>query len=215
MRITLKPFLHKRLKCQNLSTMKYKIRIVFTLLIFFSQSDILCSSNIDIGELKKGKIVTEEEILEGRSGGVRTTFWVNARPEVVYRELSNGGKFSEFMPDIDESVLKNSGDGFQDIYYRLHFWFGNVEYVLHRVLNKEKMEITWNLLSGKFKRLDGYWQIKDGGDGSIVTYYTNVEPNVYVPHFVSVYLTKKGLPDLINAVKKRTESDGKWRKEGR
>ncbi len=186
---------------------------LFIFLILFLKLSSAVEYNVE--QLKKGDIIVEEDIVEGKSGGVMATFWVNAPPEVVFRELSNGAKFSEFMPDIVESVLKNSGDGFQDVYYRLHFWFGDVEYVLHRVLNREKMEITWNLLSGKFKRLDGYWQIKEGGDGSIVTYYTDVEPKVYVPHFVTLYLTKKGLPDLVDAVRKRAESDGKWRKKGR
>lgn len=189
--------------------MKWK-SLLFILLILILKLSSAVEYNVE--QLKKGEVIVEEDIVEGKSGGVRATFWVNAPPEVVYRELSNGAKFSEFMPDIVESVLKNSGDGFQDVYYRLHFWFGDVEYVLHRVLNREKMEITWNLLSGKFKRLDGYWQIKEGGNGSIVTYYTDVEPKVYVPHFVTKYLTKQGLPDLIDAVRKRAESNGKWKK---
>lgn len=192
--------------------MDFRIKIVFLLLAFTLP---VSSEEINIEELKKGKIITEEEIVEGRSGGVKATFWVNAKPEVVFRELSDGGKFSEFMPDIDQSIVKNSGGDFQDVYYKLHFWFADVEYVLHRVINKNEMKITWNMLDGKFKRIDGFWEIRDGSDGSIVTYYTDVEPGLFVPKSISKYLTKKSLPDLVDAVKKRAESNGKWKKSGK
>lgn len=184
----------------------------FLFLTSFTLFNVSYSENINIDELKKGKIITEEEIIEGRSGGVKATFWVNAKPEVVFRELSDGGKFSEFMPDIDVSIVKNSGENFQDVYYRLHFWFADVEYVLHRVIKKEERKITWNMLRGKFKRIDGFWEIKDGIDGSIVTYYTDVEPGLSVPKSISKYLTKKSLPDLVDAVRKRAESNGRWKK---
>ncbi len=193
----------------KLTLMNKKI-IVIILLV--SQQELF-STGIAIEELKEGKIVTEEEIVDGRSGGVKAVFWVNAKPEVVFRELSDGGKFSEFMPDITLSIVKNAGDNFQDVYYKMHFWFASVEYVLHRIIDRENMEIRWNLLNGKFRRIDGYWKIMAGDGGSIVTYYTDVEPGFYVPHSITVYLTKKGLPELVEAVRKRAESDGKWKKK--
>lgn len=189
------------------------MRISFLVAFLLQFFNLVLADKCDLEQLKKGDILIEENILEGQSGGVKATFWVNAESEVVYRELSDGGKFSEFMPDIDVSIVKNSGDDFQDVYYKLHFWFADVEYVLHRVINREDMKITWNLLSGKFKKMDGFWEVKDCDKGSIVTYYTEVEPNVNVPNFVTVYLTKKGLPALIDAVRKRAESNGKWRKK--
>jgi ribosome-associated toxin RatA of RatAB toxin-antitoxin module len=191
--------------------MNFKITVII-LILSIAFHKYTFSEGINIEELKKGKVITDEEIVEGRSGGVKAIFWVNAEPGVVFRELSDGRKFSEFMPDIDVSTVKNSGDNFQDVYYRLHFWFGDVEYTLHRVVDRNNMKISWNLLSGRFKKMDGYWLIENGGDGTVVTYYTVLEPKVYVPHFVTVYLTKKGLPELIDAVRRRAESDGKWRK---
>lgn len=185
---------------------------IFLILFLLLNLSALKSQEIDVDKLKRGEIIVDEVIEDKTSGGVKAVFWVNAKPEVVFRELSDGGKFSEFMPDITLSIVKNSGDDFQDVYYKLHFWFGDVEYVLHRLIYRDNMKITWNLLSGKFKKMDGYWQIRDGDGGSIVTYYTDVEPEVYVPHSIRVYLIKKGLPELIDAVRKRAESNGKWRK---
>jgi len=191
--------------------MYLKVPVAFLLII--TGLSLIADEVVDINELKQGKIITEEEIHQGKSGGVKAIFWVNAKPEVVFRELRDGGKFSEFMPDIDVSKVKNSGSDFQDVYYRLHFWFADVEYTLHRVIDRNNMRISWNMLSGKFKRIDGYWEIKDGGDGSVVTYYTDVEPGIYVPKTIVLYLTKKGLPDLVDAVRKRAESNGAWRKD--
>ncbi len=192
--------------------MNFNKKNIPIIILLVSQQELF-SAGIDIDELKKGRILTEEKIVEGRSGGVKAIFWVNAKPEVVFRELSDGGKFNEFMPGITLSIVKNSGDNFQNVYYKLHFWFADVEYVLHRVIDRKNMEITWNLLSGKFRKMDGYWKIEGGDGGSIVTYYTDVEPEVYVPHFIIIYVTKKGLPELVEAVRKRAESDGKWKKK--
>lgn len=184
---------------------------IFAILILCYLEPQALGIEVNIEDLKKGGIVTEDLVGE-KGGGLKATFWVQASPETVYKILSDGGKFSEFMPNMVVSRVINSGENFQDVYYKLHFWFSDVEYVLHRVLEKDKMKITWNLLKGRFKRMDGYWEIADGGEGSVVTYYTYLELRIYVPKTIVTYLTKGSLPELVDAVRRRAESGGRWKK---
>ena len=51
------------------------------------------------------------------------------------------------------------------------------------------------------------------GKSTLAEYTIAVDSGKFVPQFIEDYLTRKDLPQILNSLRRRVESDGKWKKD--
>ena len=67
-------------------------------------------------------------------------------------------------------------------------------------------------IEGPLKVSDGSWTMTPQGKGTRVVYQTDVDPGIPVPPALVGNLMKRGLPEVLTAIRLRVESGGKWKK---
>lgn len=146
----------------------------------------------------------------GRSVSAR--IFVNAPPVEVFRVLTDYDHLSDFMPLVDRTTLLDERSGRARVEFQ-----GSFMGVIHLIEVDERQvdparRIRWHAVQGPLKTSDGSWVFSPSASGTELRYETQVDPGVPLPPSLTGYLIKRGLPDLLNNVKRRAESGGTWHK---
>ena len=178
----------------------------------------------DTTKIMKGETVVTEERYKNAKGDTlaraKVVVLINAPWEKILKTLVNFPAMKEFMPRV-KSCKKISGDDKQMIvHWSLSIAWTSIEYRLLTNVDKEKKMLSWKM-DTTYKDHDirdttGFWKFHSvEGDTSktIAEYSLTLDTGMMVPGFVQNYLTKKDLPNVANSVKKRVESNGKWKSD--
>jgi ribosome-associated toxin RatA of RatAB toxin-antitoxin module len=147
----------------------------------------------------------------GRS--VSASLAIAARPEVVYATLTDYRHMPEFLPMVDETTLLGVTNGVAQVRFRIRCLnLFNLEEVDERTFEKNRM-IRWHGIRGPLKISDGQWTLAPERDGTRLNYQTSVDPGFPLPSMLTGFLVKQGLPEFLEAVRRRAESGGTWCKQ--
>lgn len=174
----------------------------------------------NMAKLEAGKVVLlDQAYKDPKTGKMRgkgmAIILVNKAPQEVWEYLPKFNTYKEFMPRMKESTIYDGGGGKVGATYVLDFLIKKIKYHCLHELDKEKMVIRWTLDSSKKNDIastTGYWRVKAHGDKSLLFYTVAVDTGMAVPQKFQDYLTKKDLPNVVKAVKKRIESGGTYKK---
>jgi len=126
--------------------------------------------------------------------------------EKIYEVITNYDSYPEFVDGCSSvNVLSHS-----ETEARVEFGLNLIKkfkYIL--VLKQTKpTEISWSFESGDiFKKNEGYWKLKDLGDGKTdVTYSLEVEVKGFAPKSLVNSLTEKNLPAMLKSYESRCKS---------
>ena len=146
----------------------------------------------------------------GRS--VWAKVWVAAPPAAVFAVLTDYERFAEFMPLVDRVEVLERGPRHAVLRFHMTYlrWF-DIQQTDRRVLYPPR-RIAYDGVAGVLKAVKGDWKLAPERGGTRVTYTADVDPGVPVPGALTGALVKRGLPGLLDGVRRRTESGGRWRK---
>lgn len=165
-----------------------------------------------------GKIVKEDDnykirLLDENKGGVKTAeavFLVKARPEAVFRAVTDFDHYPEFMPNIVKATpVRSTNSGDKKYSFTLNVALWDIEYtLLLKPGHKDNLyTLDWKYVEGDIKDTTGSWKIrpydKDNGY-SMIFYRVKTDPGRFVPDWVADRLSTQSIPDMIEAVRKRT-----------
>lgn len=177
-----------------------KIVLTFLLLTFSFNSYALGLFE----RMKNGEVIVEDYVNnDAKNGSVKMTFIVNEAPEKIWDLLVEYDKWPSFMPDLDKVVIQENKPDHAIVYVKAKAPMGlDIHYVLKRIYNKKKYLITWTMIEGKAKDIQGSWQIFPLADKSCKVVYTNyVDLGFMVSPKIVSMLTKSKLPNLANGIR--------------
>jgi hypothetical protein len=176
-----------------------------------------------LAKLLAGKVVFEyveyegDEVEEAGLGHGQTYVIVNKPIDVCWSIMTDYDKKQEYYPRIDVSeVVKREGD---TVWVRevLDFGIADVEYVMVWKGDPKKYRVENYIDQGyklNIKEATGflYWEKIDDNSSLLVYAVTRLDVGIPVPRFIVKALSSRDLPGIAERVKKRVESDGKWKK---
>lgn len=133
---------------------------------FFAYINPSYAEDYDWSTLTKGKVVVDSIKDSNGIPGVRATFIIKAKREIIWQTLVDYDNFKDIFEGIDEmKVLNNNSSG-----AKVEFWVDavlkNLHYILDRKYEKPGYKITWKKISGDLKDIHGSWQIVDTEDST-------------------------------------------------
>lgn len=148
--------------------------------------------------------------LFGRS--VWAEVWVAAPPRAVFRTLTDYARFDEFMPLVERVDILERGPTHAVLKFKMRYmrWF-DIEQTDRREFHPYS-RIDYVGVAGPLRAVTGDWRFTAERGGTRVRYRAQVDPGVPVPGVLMGALVKRGLPGLLDGVRRRTESGGTWRK---
>lgn len=141
-----------------------------------------------------------------RSASVK--FIVDAPPSKVWETLNDFKGYKQFMPHMMESKVTKTGES-PACRFVLRVALVKVWYAVQfeRKQAKQNMRLSWHYLEGSLKDTHGSWSLTptQAGDQTLVQYDVSMNPGRFMPGWVTNLLLKKSIPDLIEAVRTRTQ----------
>lgn len=153
---------------------------------------------------KNNEIVIEDNVnSDAKAGSVKMTFVVNEEPEKIWSLLIDYDKWPQFMDDVEKIIIRENKKDSAIVFVKAKAPLGmDIHYVLKRIYNKKDYEITWKMLEGTAKDVQGSWNIFPISSKRCRVVYTNyVDVGFNVPPKVVSLLLKKKLPVLAENIK--------------
>lgn len=191
--------------------MSKKIALIFASIFLLSTFPSFADSDAD---LRAGLPVIKDDVNPTtKATETQVNFLIKAKPEKVWNVLLDYEHYTEFMP-LKEVKVKSRHGSYDIVFFHPEAPLGfDTTYELKRSYFKDQWKITFEKHSGKIKSIKGYWKLESfSGAYTKATYINNIDTGMLLPSFVKDYFTKGGLKKLAEGVKKRVESDGKWKR---
>ena len=173
----------------------------------------------NISKLEAGETILLDQTYTDEKGQTRgkglAIVLVNKPPDDVFTYIGQFGSYPEFMPRMVKStVYKNEGSSVGAEYTLKVAWKTITYSCLHDVNNGNKT-VSWVMDTGRKSDIastTGMWILKPHKGNTILAYTVAVDTGMAVPKMIQDYLTKKDLPNVVRAMKKRVESGGTYKK---
>lgn len=174
-----------------------------------------------IERVKKGEIVIANQTAQTQAGGqalIQVAMIFDVPIQEAFRILKEFDKQCDYMDscDIDTSVEKT--DTYEIVEFTVKVIAFNIKYRVKHVWNDKTYRIDLNLdptFKNDLKHFEGFWQLYYIDDNhTLARYGTKLVVKDFVPQSVQETLTKRDLPTTLDAVKKRVNSHGTYKKKG-
>ncbi len=200
--------------------MSIKKRIISQIIIWIVifSCPVLTAEELSFPD-NNGKIIDRSEdyiirLIETPDTDIKTAealFLVNAKPGVVFKAVTDFDHYPEFMPNIVKVTSVNSNNKDKRYRFTLKVAIWNINYtLLLKSENKEDVySLEWEYLEGDIKDTSGSWSIRKyekENNYSLVFYRVRTDPGRFVPDWVADRLTTGSIPDLVEAVRKRSNT---------
>ncbi len=166
----------------------------------------LCFSTEALGDAFPPKdMVIEALPANGSARGVKATGIIRSKPGAVWRTLTDYPAFPEYMPHVLESKIQREEGNVSWVAIKFSVSLKNVNYVLKIVheRNVRPWKITWTLVEGDLKSINGHYVLYETSEGTRLEYVEMVDPGSFVPGFIQEALAKHSVPNLYKAVAER------------
>lgn len=149
---------------------------------------------------------------EGRANGHGVVLGLINRPaQEAWNVLLDVKSHPEYMPRVVKTEIyqeeKNNEIGIRET---IKIMVKSIQYHVLQKKDEATHTLTWRMDKSQKNDIadtSGYWTILPKGDNQCVAVYSvYVDSGLPVPQFVEDFLSRKDLPDVVDAVKKRTES---------
>ncbi len=150
-------------------------------------------------------MVIEALPANGSARGVKATDIIRSKPEAVWRTLTDYPAFPEYMPNVLESKVQREEGNISWVAIKFSATVKNVNYVLKIVHERsvKPWKITWTLIGGDLKSIDGHYVLYEAPEGTRLEYVERVDSGSFVLGFIQEALTKRSIPNLYKAVAER------------
>lgn len=175
----------------------------------------------ELARVEAGGVVVKAETYptgdDKRAARIKAYCVINKPPDAVWAVMLNYQTFHEFMPRLERvEVLEKTKDTMK-VTQTVRTPLGVISYTLDLSYKRAQRTVSWALdKSRKHDIADtvGAWEFVPYGQGkTILRYTTTVDSGLDVPRFLEDFLIKNDLREVLTSMRRRTESDGTWKKE--
>jgi len=125
---------------------------------------------------------------------------------------------AEYLPKLYKCVTIEDKGSYDKVDFFVKFAFINIDYRVQHNFEPDKYYFHWALdpaYKNDLKELEGYWKLfKIDDQHTLARYGTNVNASDLIPKSIQEALTRKDLPESMEAVKKYFDSGGTYAKSG-
>lgn len=138
--------------------------------------------------------------------------------DTVWKLFRQTERQAQYLPHLYKAV-KVEDQGISDkVDFLLKFSLIKIDYRVQHNFDPANYYFYWSLDPGHkndLKRLEGYWKLfKIDDSRTLARYGTIVNTSGLIPKSIQEYLTRKDLPQSLEAVKKYINSSGEYKKPG-
>jgi carbon monoxide dehydrogenase subunit G len=184
----------------------------------------LATSGLTTGELtrlEKGGVVLktkDHHIADGTSSArIRAYCVINRPPDAVWAIMLNYQKFAEFMPRLEKVEVLEKTQGTMKVTETVHVPLGVISYTIDLIFTPAQRTVSWTMDKSRQHDIadtSGIWEFLPYSQGrTMLRYSTTVDSGMFVPRFLEDAMIKQDLSDALLGLKRRTESDGTWKKK--
>jgi ribosome-associated toxin RatA of RatAB toxin-antitoxin module len=143
--------------------------------------------------------------------GVTGHIFIAASPKKVWHVLTDYNNHKNFIPKLTDSGLI-SDNGTEAVMFQTGttriFIFQKSVYIKMKIRGEYLKHLYFEQITGDFKVYHGEWILEEylQGQGTFLTYKSEVKPDFFAPQFVVKYVQKHDFPSVLSAMKKRAES---------
>lgn len=173
-----------------------------------------------IKKLEAGQVVQQRKGFKDAQGRNcaqgRGAILIAKAPDAIWKHLIANDKYREFIPHA-VSAEKYSEQG-NEIGWKetTKVVFGKISYHIIQTRDESSHVLSWRLDKTRengIRDTQGSWSlISHGPDKTILVYAARIDSGMMVPTFAENFFLNRSLPDLLEAVKKRAESDGAYKR---
>ncbi len=172
---------------------------------------VFCQSTIHAQpDLQKGNVQVSLTSLENGVVSVEAKLFIPCQPEDIWIVLTDYNHLYKFIPKMLHSeLLKNEGDAkiIKQVARTGISIFQITARVQLRVQEKYLQRIDFEKMKGDFKVFRGSWLLQGADDstGTVLTYQAEIKPLFPTPIILIKQVQKNDLPEILNAIKQRTQ----------
>ncbi len=143
--------------------------------------------------------------------GVTGHIFIAASPERVWEVLTDYSNHKNYIPKLIVSDLL-SDNGVETVIFQTArsriFIFQKTVSLTVKIRGEYLKHLYFQQITGDFKVYHGEWILEKNrhGQGTFLTYKSEVKPDFFAPKFVVKYVQKHDFPSALLAVKKRAET---------
>src|SRR5438552_15850884 len=182
------------------------------------------NTGLTVGEfarMEKGEVVVKTQTYttgDDKRAARATDYCLgNKPPNAVWAVMLNYHQFDEFMPRLEKVQVLEKTKNTMKVTQTVRVPLGVIRYTLDLIFKPAHRTVSWVL--DKSRRHDiadtfGAWEFLPYSHGkTVLRYTTTVDSGMSVPRFLEDFLIQNDLPEVLLSMRRRTESDGTWKKE--
>ncbi len=173
-----------------------------------------------IVKLEAGKVIQQRKGFkdaEGRNCAQgRAAILIEKPPSAIWKLLIANDAYHEYIPHAVSSV-KYSEQG-NEIGWKetVKVLLGKISFHVIQTRDEAAYVLSWRIDKTKQNGIhdtQGSWTlVPHGRSMTILVYAARIDSGMSVPAFVENFFLNRSLPELLDAVKKRAESDGAYKR---
>jgi len=172
----------------------------------------------NLAKLDKGKILKFRmepiQVNGADAGGGFAVGVVDKPPADVWGYIIDYDKFTEFLPRITRNEVLERKDGEVLLRQTIKVLTRSVTYHIVQTVDHEAHTLQWKVDQTKendIRESLGSWSVRPHGQGrSLVIYSILVDTGMRVPGWIESFLTRRDIPNVVKALKRRAESNGAY-----
>lgn len=175
----------------------------------------------ELTKMEKGGVVVKTDTYptgDGTRGAkVKAYCIINKPPDVAWAVMLDYHKFDEFMPRLEKVEVLEKTTSTMKVTETVRVPLGVISYTIDLIFTPAQRTVTWTLdKSRKHDIADtfGTWEfLPYSQDKTILRYTTTLDSGFFIPRFLEDFMLRNDLSDALLSLKRRTESDGTWKKK--
>ena len=201
-------------------------QIIIFALIGFTYPPVFASEWNKLTKEEKQRLLNGETIYksvkftdaEGKTHGFgQAMVIINAPIKKCWEIFTQFDRQQEYFPRKTASVVIKQKPDFALVFKQFKFFGVKIEYTIKYKIDAKNYRIDFGLdpsRSHDIKDTAGFFLFEKITPQKTLFIYgvTKLDTGIKIPSFIQNYLQKKDLPKVVENVKKRIESGGKWKK---
>jgi len=183
------------------------------------------TTGLTVGEfarMEKGEVVVKTHTYatggdDKRAARAIAYCLINKPPDAVWAVMLNYHQFNEFMPRLEKVQVLEKTKNTMKVTQTVRVPLGVIRYTLDLIFKPAQRTVSWVLDKSRSHDIAdtfGAWEFLPYSQGkTVLRYTTTVDSGTVVPRFLEDFLIKNDLPEVLLSMRRRTESDGTWKKE--
>jgi len=195
--------------------MKGFVLLIPVLLIWFSP--LLAAGEPDDATLSKliaGEIVLQDSRSDQAGGSARVLVLAQAPAKSFWDVIISCDKAFLFVAGLQNcDVLEDTGDRALVHQVVKKGWPIPTQDFVFESLREPYREISFRLVEGNLKAMEGRWQFKEIPEGLLVDYEVRIQPGIPAPRFLVRRNIRKDMPDLLACIRGLAGGSGSAERE--